>query len=158
MHVEKWIPQAVPATADDQLRWLVDRACISDLLVAYARAVDMKDFVGLASLFAEDGALELPFARVPKRDIATSSAKHLGQYWATHHLSANHAIGIRGDSAQSRSYFVAAHVPDGRELERHADTAGWYDNTYRRIADVWQFVTVRVTFIWRLGGSRLEHE
>jgi ketosteroid isomerase-like protein len=141
------------AARDDRLQWLVDRARISDLLVAYAWLVDTGDFDGLAALFADDGALHLPFATLPTSELAGGSKIALGPYAATHHISANHAIEITGDSASSRSYFQAVHVPTTDEAGRHADIGGRYDNTYRRINGQWRFVVVRVTFVWTLGSG-----
>jgi ketosteroid isomerase-like protein len=141
------------ASRDDRLQWLVDRARISDLLVAYAWLVDTGDFDGLAALFADDGALHLPFATLPTSEIAAGSRIALGSYASTHHISANHAIEISGDVASSRSYFQAVHVPTTDEPDRHADIGGRYDNTYRRVNDQWRFVAVRVTFVWTLGSG-----
>jgi ketosteroid isomerase-like protein len=138
---------------DDQLQWLVDRARISDLLVAYAWLVDTGDFDALAALFTDDGALHLPFSTLPTAEIASGSRVALGPYAATHHISANHDIEISGDVASSRSYFQAAHVPDTGQPGRHADIGGRYDNTYRRVDGQWRFVVVRVTFVWTLGSG-----
>lgn len=144
----------IPTEPDEQLRWLVDRACISDLLVAYARCVDGKEFDELAALFSETGELALPFVSLPASEIAAGSAEALSPYWATHHMSSNHAIDIVGDRARSRSYFQAVHVPSIESIGAHGDIGGWYDNTYVRESDNrWKFNVVGVTFRWTLGGG-----
>jgi hypothetical protein len=52
-----------PKTPEAQLKWLMDRACITELLSAYSRALDRKDYDTLVSCFVHDGVLELPFGR-----------------------------------------------------------------------------------------------
>ncbi len=144
---------SVATSREDQLQWLVDRAQISDLLVTYAWLVDTGDFDALAALFTDDGALELPFGRLPAAEIAEGSRVALGQYAATHHLSANYALEIDGDSASSRSYFQAVHVLTTDDPGSHADIGGRYDNTYRRVDGHWRFVVVHLTFVWTHGSE-----
>jgi hypothetical protein len=145
--------QPPPSTPDAQLRWLVDRACISDLLVEFARRVDAHDFAGMSELYVDGGVLRLPLGDLPKHEIAPASDRIIGVYGALHHMSTNHAIAIHGDEAQSRSYLQAAHVRDASEPGRHGDVGGWYDCTYRRTKAGWRFVDVRLTFVWTLGAD-----
>lgn len=42
---------------DAQIRWLVDRAHISDLLVEFARALDQRDWDAYAATYAPEGVL-----------------------------------------------------------------------------------------------------
>jgi hypothetical protein len=147
--------QAPPSSLEEQVQWLVDRAQISELLVEYARAVDARDFDTLTSSFIDGGTLALPFFTLSKEEIAPKSIEGLSPYVATHHLSANHAIKIDGDTASSRSYVVAVHVPDGEDLDRHGDIGGWYDCTYRRTPEGWRFVEVRLTGVWTQGAADL---
>jgi hypothetical protein len=130
----------------------VDRACISDLLVNYARLVDEKRFDELADMFTADGVLELPFAEVPRDSLPESSREHLGPFALTHHMSSNHAIEIAGITATSRSYMQATHVPDPGATEIHGDIGGWYDCDYLRTTAGWRFARIRLTFVWTLGG------
>src|SRR5215468_2911491 len=41
-----------------QVRWLVDRAEIAELLARYARCIDERDWAGLQGTYAEDGVME----------------------------------------------------------------------------------------------------
>jgi len=140
-----------PTSLEEQVRWLVDRAMINDLLVEHARCLDTRDWATLQSLFAEDGYLELPFDRVPADQMAALSEAHLGGYrGGTLHMSANYAIAINGDTATARSYFLAAHV-NSTDFYDHGDVAGWYDSTFRRVGDAWKFVSIDETFRWKSG-------
>jgi uncharacterized protein (TIGR02246 family) len=141
-----------------QLRWLVDRARISDLLVAMARALDDRDGPAYAALFTEDGVLELGEMRIQGREaLAAGVARNLGGYGAVWHLSSNHAIQIDGDRAWARSYVIGAHR-HGDDLTEHADMAGWYDATVSRTADGWRFASLSAHVVWMAGSGPLPHD
>lgn len=107
---------SVPATLEQKVQWLVDRALISELLHSFARALDTRDWAAYANNYTEDGWLELPARpgaerRLLKRaDMLERVPKSLAAYSGTYHLSGNHQITIDGDTASSRSYLLAAHV------------------------------------------------
>lgn len=135
-----------------QLQAIVDRLAISDLLIDFARCLDERDWDGYVANFADDGVLELPFGTFTGRaEIAATATHGLDAFDATHHISANHAIRIDGDTARSRSYLLVAHVPDSGDPGRHGDAGGWYDCTYRREADGWRFTCVALSVIWTTG-------
>jgi hypothetical protein len=141
-----------------QLQWLVDRAQISDLLVAMARALDDRDGDGYAALYTEDGVLKLGEMRVQGREpLAASVADNLGGYGAVWHLSANHAIELDGDRARTRSYVLGAHR-HGDDLNDHADMAGWYDTSVVRAAEGWRFESVSASVLWMSGSGPLPHD
>lgn len=144
--------QAPPIDLAEQVQWLVDRAAISDLIVNFARCLDVRDWEGYVENFAEDGVLELPFGTFEGRDtIAARATKGLDNFDATHHISANHAITIDGDAATSRSYLWVAHVPDASDRTRHGDAGGWYDHEYRRTPQGWRLTRVKLTVLWESG-------
>lgn len=136
-----------PQSPEAQLRWLVDRAEISELLYAFARALDEQDWDAYAGCYAEDGVLALlPTIRHEGRDgMAAFVASSLGRYAGTHHMSTNHAITIDGDTASCRAYLLAAHLIDAADPARHADGAGWYDFVLTRTDDGWKVQHVRLT-------------
>lgn len=150
---------AAPTDPARQLQWLVDRACISDLLVEFARALDERDWDAYAATYVEDAVLEIGDAvRLAGRDViraATASEKGVGGYAGTWHGSSNHAItvaydGAGVDTASTRSYLHGVHLLGGGS-SRHADGAGWYDCTLRRTGQGWRFTRVRITEVWHAG-------
>jgi uncharacterized protein (TIGR02246 family) len=146
-----------PADAAAQLRWLVDRAQIADLLVEMARALDARDGAAYAALFTEDGSLRLPGARQQgQAELEAGVHGALGAYGAVWHLSANHAIEITGDEARTRSYVIGVHRL-GDDLAEHADMAGWYDAALRRTPDGWRFVSLTAQGVWTSGHDALPH-
>ena len=139
-----------------QVQWLVDRAQISELLHAFARALDTRDYQAYVDNYAEGASIELPDPKRPGNIIVLHKAnmlellpKSLGRYAATHHISANHQITVDGDGATSRSYLQAVHV-NGAPTD-HWTAGGWYDCDYVRMASGWKFRRVRLTSIWLNG-------
>jgi uncharacterized protein (TIGR02246 family) len=138
-------------TLEDRVQRLEDRAAIQDLLHAYARCADTKDWEGFADLFTDDGYLVLPFGKLEKKDMVRAVAAVLSPWQATQHLFANVAIAIDGDHATTNHYLQATHVLQLENTSEHADIGGWYDNTCRRTAEGWKLVSVDLTFIWHDG-------
>lgn len=144
---------AVPGDLAAQVQWLVDRAQISDLLVEFARSLDERDWDANTALYVPEGVFMVGDAmRLEGHDQlrATGSARGLGQYAGTWHLSSNHATRIDGDTATTRSYLLGVHLLSDDTFD-HADGAGWYDCTLRRTPEGWRFVTVRVHEVWNAG-------
>lgn len=145
-----------PTELHDQVRWLVDRALISDLLVEFARALDERDWLAYAETYAEDGELAISpaIAHKGRAGMAEFVAASLAVYpGGTHHLSTNHAIHVAGDQATTRSYLVAAHI---FEPNRQAIGAGWYDCRLRRTVDGWRFDRVSLTVRY-VAGEPIAH-
>jgi ketosteroid isomerase-like protein len=145
-----------PAT---QLRWLVDRTLISDLMVTFARALDERDWDAYASTYTDDGVLAIgDFIEIAGRDkirMMTASDRGLGGYSGTWHLSSNHSITIDGDTATLHSYLLGAHMLS-KDTTDHADGAGWYDCELARTGDGWRFTRVRISEVWH-AGKPLRH-
>ncbi|MBN9098945.1 MULTISPECIES: nuclear transport factor 2 family protein [unclassified Pseudonocardia] len=139
---------------EQQVRWLVDRALISDLLVEFARALDERDWEAYGATYTEDGVLEIGDAvRLEGRAViqgATASERGVGGYAGTWHGSSNHAITIDGDTATTRSYLHGVHLLGGSTFH-HADGSGWYDCTLRRTPEGWRFTRVRIHEVWHAG-------
>ncbi|ROO88052.1 SnoaL-like protein [Actinocorallia herbida] len=149
-----------PTDPAEQLRWLTDRAAISDLLIEFARALDDRDWEAYADTYAEDGVLSISptIFHSGRAGMADFVGKSLGRYAGTHHVSSNHAIAIAidGDTATTRSYLIAAHVLDASDPYRHADGAGWYRCEVRRTEAGWRFTRVALEVRY-LSGEPLTH-
>ena len=139
--------QAPPNEPQAQLRWLVDRAQISDVLVEYARCADAADWSGMGELFTEDGQAVFAAGTFPGRNFGDAAGAVMALFSGTHHMSTNHAIQIDGDRATTRSYLQAIHLTDPDDNTQHHDVGGWYDNELVRTPDGWHF-TVPVRSEW----------
>lgn len=143
---------------EKQVSYLIDRAAISDLLIAFATAVDTKDWNGYADLFDEDGLTEIPVtlpdgSRVShkgREGKAQWAANGLASFVYTHHMSTNHLITIDGDTATTTSYVQSVHRKSDDPSEVW-ELGGWYKCSIRRTADGWKFTHVRLDMVWEIG-------
>ena len=69
-----------------QVRWLVDRAEIAELLARYARCIDERDWAGLQGTYAEDGVMEHGSAAVGRDRVPELSERILTGVASSHHL------------------------------------------------------------------------
>jgi hypothetical protein len=143
---------------EDQVRWLVDRAEIEDLICAYARTIDSKDWEGFARLFTEGGVLAMPWegegAGVSGAALlAQFSSDALGRFHQTQHILTNHQIRIHGDQATSTHYLHSSHVRSPDDPQDHWDVGGWYHADYARTPDGWRFTRVALDAVWQSGGT-----
>ncbi|GAA0304736.1 hypothetical protein GCM10009087_13280 [Sphingomonas oligophenolica] len=138
-----------PTSTDDlasQLQLLLDEREITRLLLALSRTVDQKDFIGLASLYAVDGALITPRGTHRGRaGLAEFVAKDIGHYAALHHISAAHDINIHpgAETASARMTLHATHVSDSAAMA--FDTVGGF----------YDFQLIREDGQWRIKENRI---
>jgi ketosteroid isomerase-like protein len=146
--------------SDAALQRLLDRAEISDLLLAFARALDTKDWDAYAATFAEDGEFRIfDQVRVGRDEIAAGPARDLTRFDRTQHFSTNHVIDVDGDRATAQSYMLAVHVPDASRPDEHADIGGTYRCECVRTGDGWRFARVEIEVWWTAGATfAIEHE
>jgi 3-phenylpropionate/cinnamic acid dioxygenase small subunit len=134
---------------------LADRAAIVDAVIAYATALDNRDWPRLAALFTDDACWEYSSSGErllgPAAIVARISTS-LARLDATHHLNGNHVASVHGDEAEHTCYYQAQHVrlglPDG---ERFLG-GGRYDDRLRRTADGWRFTQRTITSVWSEGN------
>ena len=106
------------------IRALIDRAAISDVVNAYATAVDGRDWDLFRSLFAERLFLDFrsfhpSLYREISIDELVEMTRLIAGFDATQHLSANHGHRFAGDRATCVSYMHAGHFLK-RDGEDHA--------------------------------------
>jgi len=137
------------------LQELADRAAIVDAVIAYATAVDTRDWERLGSLFTDDACWEYTGSGErlsgPGAIVARLSTS-LERFDATHHLIGNHVTAVHSDEADHTCYYQAQHVrlslPDGEKFL----AGGRYDDRLRRTPDGWRFTHRRITSVWSDGN------
>jgi uncharacterized protein (TIGR02246 family) len=127
---------------DPVVRELVDRQAITDVLSAYARAVDSRDFESLVLLFTEDAVANYQGPELRGRaELDAFFRASLAGVTATHHQLGN--IEIEFDTpnlARARCHVTAWHAfGDGSELTLH----GTYRDVLRRTTDGWKIAERR---------------
>ena len=134
---------------DSGVQRLADRAEIAELLTAYARCIDRRDWTGLQACYADDGVMVHGDASVPRDQVPALSERILEGCSASHHHAGAPSIDVDGDVAHTYSHYLATHVSEGTTVLRQA--GGWYECDLRRTADGWRFTRVRSTTVWRTG-------
>lgn len=124
---------------------LEDRVAISELVNAYAQAVDRRDAGGAAALFAHDGELAVwsePDAAAPStmmgREQIAQALTRLDQYSATFHEISSHTVTLDRDVATGRTACVAHHVSGSGPGQRDRVWYLHYNDTLKREPDGWR--------------------
>lgn len=144
------MPPSPPSDPAAQLQWLVDRASVSDLFHAFARAIDEKDIVAYADCFAEDGSVTLPHGTFEGK-AQILAMRGPPPHWGTHHLHGNHQLTVSDDTGVARAYVIASHTFEKTVLDENARAGGWYDATLVRTPHGWCFKSIALTLIWKTG-------
>lgn len=135
-------PWAPPAAAQDvpaELQRLRDREAIHELLLAYGRTIDQRDFDGFGALFTPDG--EYAGNRGPQAIAegmrSTFAANPLGLREPNFHVFFNETIQVQGNSAtaSSMSFYVAPDDLGGYRIVMMAA----YDDRLVKVGSEWKF-------------------
>lgn len=147
-----------------ELQQLLDRAAISDTVIAYASGLDRRDWALYRSIFTE--ALEMEFSSVGippgayTADAWVRSAQRLfAGFTATQHTSTNHVHDIRGDEATCVSSMQAEHfVAPGPELAAGSERwtiGGYYVNELVRTPEGWKLRKLALHVTWSSGNPEV---
>jgi len=143
----------MPRVASDDLliRDLMDRAEILDVVIAYATALDAKDWTALGSLFTPEAvwAYEAGGEQViGPAAIAARIAGTVERLQATQHFCGNHTVQVDGDRARHTCYYQAQHVGHSGETFLGA---GRYTDRLTRTPDGWRFTHRTLSNVWSSG-------
>jgi ketosteroid isomerase-like protein len=137
------------------LQELADRAAIVDIVIAYATAVDTRDWGRLGALFTDDACWEYAGSgervRGPDAIVARISAA-VERCDATHHLNGNHVVEVHGDAAGHTCYYQAQHVRLGLPGGERFLGGGRYEDRLRRTPDGWRITHRRIVSVWSEGN------
>lgn len=124
----------------DALRDLLDRQALAELVHAYCRAVDRREFAALFALYHPDawhdhGAM---FAGGPAalRDWLAAS---MPPDMTTHHFVGNTLFHVRGDEAEGEIYTLNSHIIPAPTGTIEYLAGGRYLDQYRRVDGRWRF-------------------
>lgn len=126
-----------------EIRKLIDRAAISDVVNAYATAVDTRDWDLFRSLFTERLFLDFrSFHPALYRELSVEElvemTRMIAAFDATQHLSANHVHRIDGDRATCTSYMHAGHFLKRDGAEHVCFLYGFYTYELQRGDEGWK--------------------
>ena len=142
--------------ADKQsINSLKDRTAVSDVVLEFARSLDVKDWAACRRCFTDEIETDYsdlrgePPARVAADDFVTKRRAAL-EHLKTLHLSTNHLVTVEGDRATCVSAAVIHRLrpSDGERF----DTYATYTHTLMRTAVGWKITKVKQTVHWNTGN------
>lgn len=115
---------------------------ITRALTSFARAMDNRDWDGLAALIDENATGDLGTGPLNNRDaIIAVMRAFLDDCGPTQHLLGNILIDVNGDEAHSRAYVSDMHLGKSEETRsRSFSTLGDYEDRWKKIAGRWIMV------------------
>lgn len=137
-------------------RHLEDRAAIGDLVVAYAYAVDEKNWTAFASLFLPDADIDYlsagGVAGTPAEVVAWMPKAMEVFPWSLHSIS-THRIEFQDDDHATGSVHVFARHGVTWEGKRELmDVSAIYHDRYVRTPEGWRFAARREQTLSITGG------
>jgi len=152
-------------TMEEQLKDLIQRTQITDLLIRYFAAVDDKcidikivkeTFTINAKIIRPDGT-----AIVGQENILESHIKSFARFKATHHVITNFIVDINNDMAALRSNIIANHVWADNENDpslnnKHFLADGVFSARAIKLNDQWRISELKNNVVWRTGDGMKE--
>jgi hypothetical protein len=127
-------------------RMIIERAC-EQLSVAYARAVDFRDFDTFVELFADDACLELGM-RLEGKDAIRRSMEARAQDIRTRHVITNISVEAQDSRHACGKAYLTLYRHVGLDSMRDAPVpstlptaVGHYEDTYVLTERGWRFQT-----------------
>ena len=136
---------------------LEDRALIGDLVVAYAYAVDERNWPAFEALFTPDAKIDYASAggvTGSPAEVAAWMPQALSFFTWTMHSVFSHRIEMTGpDRAKGSLHVVARHGLLWEGANEIMDVAGIYRDEYVRTPDGWRFAARREDTMCFTGGK-----
>ncbi len=132
-------PQARPVS-QEELRQLVDRQQISDVLYRYASSVDYKDFATLRSLFTDDAhGVYMTVADLSGADeiVKWIDGMTADKSWQHHKLTVYHIDFTGPDEASTLTYHTS-HQTDAGDESAVTLIVARYRDKLRRVGGTWK--------------------
>lgn len=126
--------------------YLRDRRDLNDVVLAYARCADRRDFEGFREVFTEKGQLR-GYYRDPETskpsfvmdgiDAIVGGMHNLDDFEKTLHTVSNQYVEIDGDTASGETYCVAHHVSTKNGVRINYTMFIRYQDQFERVGGRW---------------------
>lgn len=136
------------SVTDAELRAVLDKHAIHEVLARYVRAIDRRDAALLASVFHPDAVDHHVGNRTSARDFCQAAMHLLGEMGSVAHYLGFPLVELDGDTALSECYAIAFHRlrRDGEEFDNFLG-ARVLDRFERRNGE-WRIAHRRVVYDW----------
>ena len=132
----------------EQVRELLDRLDVAQVLSRYSYGWDTRDFDLVAACFLPDAVIRyssLPDFPGGFADFFSLECKNIVQLASTQHLISNLHIAVDGDRAECSSYIQATHYAENGD---NWTTGGRYDDVMVRTESGWRISERTFTRQW----------
>jgi hypothetical protein len=152
-------------TTEEQLKEIVERTQLSDLLIRYFAAVDDKriDLEIVKATFTKSAKIIRPdgTAIVGQENILDSHLKSFARFKATHHVITNFIVDMKNDVAILRSNIIANHMWADNENNpslnnKHFLADGVFSGQAIKVDDHWRISELKNNVVWRTGDGMKE--
>jgi ketosteroid isomerase-like protein len=142
-----------PAQLGALVRELADRRAIEDALVAYAHALDARDYARLRECLAADARVKYGDSRWLEGIEQTTRfcARALDPLDASQHRMGTVEVALAGDRARSVSYVCAEHLRAGRRFT----VGGRYLDQWTRTPAGWRIAQRELAIQWTDGDPEV---
>ena len=152
-------------TTEEQLKEIIERTQITDLLIRYFAAVDDKclDMEIVNATFTIDAKIIRPDGAeiVGQENILDGHLKSFARFKATHHVITNVIFNINNDTATLRSNIIANHL--WADNENNPSLNNKYFLAYGvlsakaiKVDNHWRISELKNRVIWRTGDGMKE--
>ena len=150
---------------DEQLKLIIERTQIADLLTRYFAAVDDKclDIEIVKATFSDDAKIIRPddSEMVGQENILDGHLKSFARFKSTHHVITNFIVDVNNNMASVRSNVIANHLwaddEDNPSLNNKYFLAdGVFSAKAIKIENNWRISELRNNVVWRTGDGMIE--
>jgi hypothetical protein len=150
---------------EEQLKEIIERTEITDLLIRYFAAVDDKclDMKIVKATFTINAKIIRPdgTAIVGQEGILENHLKSIARFKATHHIITNFIFDINNDMAALRSNIIANHLWADNEDHPHLNNKnfladGVFSAKAIKLDDHWRISELQNNVVWRTGDGMRE--
>jgi hypothetical protein len=152
-------------TMEEQLKEIIERTQISDLLIRYFAAVDDKriDMEIVTATFTINAKIIRPDGTpiVGQGNILDAHSKSFARFKATHHVITNFIVDINNDMATLRANIIANHMWADDENNpslnnKHFLADGVLLAQATKVDDQWRISELKNHVVWRTGDGMKE--
>jgi hypothetical protein len=133
---------------------------LAAVLYRYAYGLDLRDWPGYRSVFADEVAVDFSSYRGRPTTVdadawvAEARATFEGLD-ATQHTMTNPLAWVEGDTARLRMYVQAAHLLRDDGGDRWFTIGGYYDDALTRRGGEWRITAVTLNVLWTTGDESI---
>lgn len=133
---------------DQDVRALVDKQAITEVVYRYARGIDRMDAETVASCYHDDATDDHGVFMGSASEFVAWVMPVLATMERTMHFIGNVLIDLEGERARVESYFIAHHVIAAPEGKLHTIAAGRYFDRMEKRAGAWRIAHRQAVYDW----------